>query len=353
MPPLQKRILLVSGPASGGLKRHVETLAARLPQWGYHVAGAAPKGVFSPGVRYFPLDLGDRPRPLADLAAVRQIRRAAKSWQPDLIHAHGIKAALLSLLAFPQAPPPVLVTYHNLWRGGPLTFPLRMLAPRSAGAIAVSDAVRDSLSRSGVSPPALTVIRNGVDPQAFSAPPGRAPERPFTALFMGRLTEEKGLCVLLSAAEGLDASQNLCFQVAGDGPLRPKVIEHAGRSRVLTYLGQVEDVASAYRGADLVVMPSLSEGLPMTALECMASGLPLIASRIGGLPEVVVDRETGLLIPPNDPAALRNAICELAADRLRATRMGSAGRRRVAAEFTEERMLQQLAERYQSLLGAS
>jgi glycosyltransferase involved in cell wall biosynthesis len=352
MPPPPKRILLVSGPASGGLKRHVETLAARLPQFGYQVAGAAPEGVFPPEVQSFPLDLGDRPRPRADLAAVRQLRSAVQDWQPDLIHAHGVKAALLSLFAFPKAPPPVLVTYHNLWHGGPLTFPLRMLAPRAAGSIAVSDAVRDSLSRFGVTPKALTVIRNGVDPQAFAPPPERTPDRPFTVLFMGRLTEEKGASVLLSAVEGLDASQNLRFQVAGDGPLRSRVVEHAGRSQVLTYLGQVEDVASAYRGADLVVMPSLSEGLPMTALECMASGLPLIASRVGGLPEVVVDHETGLLIPPGDPSALQAAIITLAADRHRAARMGQAGRRRIAAEFTEERMLQQAVERYQSLLGA-
>jgi glycosyltransferase involved in cell wall biosynthesis len=121
----------------------------------------------------------------------------------------------------------------------------------------------------------------------------------------------------------------------------------------LTYLGEVEDVCAEYREADLVVMPSLSEGLPMTALESMACGLPLVASQVGGLPEVVRHLETGLLIPPCDAAALGSAIDELAVDPERAARMGKAGRRRIALELTEERMLRQVAERYRDLISAT
>jgi len=351
MRPTGRRILLVTGPASGGLKRHVGTLAAELPRLGFEVAAAAPKGVFSSAVTSFPLDVGDRPRPLSDLQAVHRLRHDLATWRPDVIHAQGVKAALLSLLASPAGRPPVLVTYHNVWHGGRLTPLLRVLAPRAAGSIAVSEAVRASLGSCRITAPGLTVIHNGVDPHTFPVAPTRPGDRPFTVLFMGRLTEEKGVLVLLAAAEELGVRSGIRLLIAGDGPLRGMVVERAGRSRGLTYLGQVEDVIAAYHGADLVVMPSLSEGLPMTALECMACGLPLVASRVGGLPEVLLDGETGLLVPPGDADALRVAIETLAADPSRAVRMGRSGRARIAEAYTEERMLRELVARYRRVLG--
>lgn len=346
------RILLVSGPAAGGLKRHVETLASRLPARGFEVAGAAPPGVFVEAVCRFPLDLGDRPRPGADLRTVRQLRLAAKQWKPDVVHAHGVKAALLTLFAFPTGRPPVVVTYHNVWHGGPLSAPLRLLAPRAAASIAVSGAVRDSLARHGVRVAHPEVIRNGVDPAAFPDVKTGRPPHPFTALFMGRLTEEKGIPVLLEAVEAAGEGPAISLVIAGDGPLRSRVEQAAARNAGrVRYVGHVSEVLTAYRQADVVVMPSLSEGLPMTALEAMACGLPLVASRVGGLPEVVADGETGLLVPPGDPSALAAALRVLAADPVRAAAMGDVGRARVADRFTEERMLEQLIACYHTALG--
>ena len=97
-------------------------------------------------------------------------------------------------------------------------------------------------------------------------------------------------------------------------------------------------------------MPSLAEGHPLTALEAMACGLPLVASRVGGLPEIVRERETGLLVPANEARALTDAVIALAGDRDRARALGAAGRRRVEAEFTLERMLERLTAVYQGVL---
>jgi glycosyltransferase involved in cell wall biosynthesis len=287
----------------------------------------------------------------------------------------------LTLAALPSGRPPVVVTFHNLWHGGPLTLPLRLLAPGAASAIAVSSAVRDRLAAYSVRPKELVVIPNGLDLAAFPPAPPHSREQPFTAAFLGRLTEEKGVSVLIEAARrssgfevrGSDQTDQtdqtdrtdlssrtpnpdysdpeVRFVVAGDGPLRSEVVAEAScpGSR-LEYLGHQEDVLSIYHQADAVLMPSLAEGHPMTALEAMACGLPLVASRAGGLPEIVVEGETGILVPPGDAGALVEAVAALSADRQRARAMGAAGRRRVEAEFTLERMLEGTVDVYRRVL---
>jgi L-malate glycosyltransferase len=347
-----RRVLLVCGPAVGGMRRHVETLAAALPERGFEVAVAAPAGmeIGAPSAR-FCIELGDRPRPASDLGALRGLRQAAREWRPDLVHAHGVKAALLALGSRLPGRPPVVVTFHNLWHGGPLTLPLRLVTLRAAAAVAVSEAVREHLAAHGIRPRELAVIPNGLDLAAFSAGPPPPPDRPFTAAFLGRLTEEKGVRVLLEAARLVPEAPEVRLLVAGDGPLRPAVEAEARRegSR-LEYLGHQHDVRSIYHAADAVLMPSLSEGHPLTALEAMACGLPLVASRIGGLAEIVVEEETGLLVPPGDSAALADAVRGLASDRDRARALGAAGRRRVEAEYGVERMLERLIGVYERVL---
>jgi glycosyltransferase involved in cell wall biosynthesis len=349
---LPPRVLLVTGPASGGLKRHVETLADRLPGLGYQVASAAPVGVFTGIEAGFRLDLGDRPRPGPDLQALRQLRAAAASWRPDLIHAHGVKAALLTLLAFTGKCPPVVVTYHNRWLGGPLTLPLRLLAGRARASIAVADAVRDSLTVHGVRPEPLVVIRNGIDPSVYSPRPVRQPG-PFTLLFIGRLTEEKGIPLLLEAVTALEASEKLPLRllIAGDGPLRPDVEAAARRSgSSIEFLGPQSDVLPVYHQADAVLMPSRSEGLPMAALEAMACALPVVAARVGGLPELVADGETGVLLSPGSVSELVRACRDLADRPGHAAELGRAGRQRVERQFTETGMLEALAKVYREVL---
>jgi glycosyltransferase involved in cell wall biosynthesis len=287
------------------------------------------------------------------LRALQQLRQAAATWQPDLIHAHGVKAALISLLAFPFARPPVIVTYHNRWLGGPLTLPLRLLAPRARASIAVSEAVRRSLADFGVRPSGLRVIRNGIDPNAWAPFDSTSEERPFTFLFLGRLTEEKGIPLLLEVARALEGRTDLQIVVAGEGPLQDVVVEAARRAgSILTFLGRQEDVLSLYHGADAVIMPSLSEGLPMTALEGMACGLPILASAVGGLLELVADGVTGTLLNGREPSAWVRSMLELASTSTRAAALGQAGRQRIVEEFREGVMLQHLVGVYRGVLDA-
>ena len=348
----RQRILLVCGPAVGGMRRHVESLAAGLPGRGFEIAVAAPAAMELglPNAR-FGLELGDRPRPASDLGALWELRQAVRDWRPALIHAHGVKAALLTLGARLPGRPPVVVTFHNLWHGGPLTLPLRLVTQRAAAAVAVSEAVRERLATHGIRPRELTVIPNGLDLAAFPLTPPAPKSRPFTAAFLGRLTEEKGVLVLLEAAPLFLKTPDVRLVVVGDGPLHVAVEEAARRyGPRLTYLGHQHDVRAVYHAVDAVLIPSLSEGHPLTALEAMASGLPVVASRTGGLPEIVVEGETGVLVPPGDPRELADALVGLAKDRDRRRALGAAGRRRVEKEFAVERLLERLIEVYRQVL---
>lgn len=379
----ERRVLLVCGPAVGGMRRHLESLAAGLPARGFAAAVAAPAMLtLETPVPRFEVQLGDRPRPASDLGALVGLRRAVREWRPALVHAHGVKAALLALGSPLPGRPPVVITFHNLWHGGPLTLPLRLVTLRAAAVVAVSEAVRERLEAHRIRPRALTVIPNGLDLSRFPwvqtpdvrgqmpvqteasalgaeaaagvcrpAPAACLSPPPFTAAFLGRLTREKGVPVLLEAVHALSDCPGLRFLIAGDGPLRAAVAAVAERpGSSLEYVGQQENVLDIYQTADAVVMPSLAEGHPLTALEAMACGLPVIASRAGGLPEVVVEDETGLLVPVGDAAALAVAIRALAGDPERARALGAAGRRRVEQEFSVERMLERVARVYREVL---
>ena len=203
----------------------------------------------------------------------------------------------------------------------------------------------------GIQPARLRVIRNGIDPDAFVPAGGSRGERPFTFLFLGRLTEEKGIPLLLEVANGLKGRVDLRIDVAGDGPLRP-VVEKAARQEgsVLAYRGQCDDVLPQLQRADAVIMPSVSEGLPMTALEAMACGLPLLASTAGGIPELLADGITGTLVQGREAPDWISEIQRLAADPERAAAFGRAGRQRVEAEFSEAEMLSNLVETYRDAL---
>ena len=158
---------------------------------------------------------------------------------------------------------------------------------------------------------------------------------------VGRLIPIKGHLVLLRAlARARARVPGVTLDVAGRGPLAPALKGYArelGLEEAIRFLGFVSPVEEAIEGGAIVVVPSLGEGFGMVALEAMERARPVIASSVGGLPEIVADGETGLVVPPADVDALADAIVALAADLPRAARMGAAGRVRALEQFTPER----------------
>jgi glycosyltransferase involved in cell wall biosynthesis len=246
----------------------------------------------------------------------------------DVLHGHGLARAPLFALAARASGLPLIVTLHNLV---PKLSLQERLAARAALSVAkkiicVSEAVSRSAAKI-VPAHKRIVIYNGVE---LKTAPGEAGE---TILCMARLSQEKGIDVLIEAMKGLPDQK---LVIAGDGLARENLEASSGPN--VEFLGFVDDVPALLSHAAVLAVPSREEGLGLSALEAMAAGVPVVASSIGGLKEVVVHGETGLLIPPGDPAALADALKTLLADPERRRAMGEIARARICAKFSVEVM---------------
>lgn len=247
---------------------------------------------------------------------------------------------------------------------GPLRIAMRRridLASRSRvdAFIAVSSAVRNALCAGDVAPERVHVIPNGIDIAALRAAaelPGPDALRATGPLVgcVGRLTPVKGVehFVRMSSALGFQVPRAR-FVVAGSGPEESRLREIAyahGLGDRLVFLGYVTPAAPVLAACDVVVVPSLSEGFSLVAAEAMALSRPVVATRVGGVTDVVVDGETGLLAPPADPESLGTAVARLLRDPALAVRMGEAGASRVEKHFTVERMVDEHLALFASLV---
>jgi glycosyltransferase involved in cell wall biosynthesis len=192
----------------------------------------------------------------------------------------------------------------------------------------------------GIAPGRLRTIFNGIDQERFQFT-GPRPGGPVLAV--ARLSPEKDVANLIRAAAiGVQRDPDLRVEVAGAGPCRVelgRLVEDLGLAGRVSFLGEVPDIPGQLARSAIFVLPSRSEGISLTLLEAMACGLPVVATRVGGTPEVVLDGQTGLLVPPGDPAALADAILRMRRDDETARRMGEAGRRRVERDFGVRRMV--------------
>ena len=249
------------------------------------------------------------------VSLARAVRRAARD--ADLVHAHWLPTAL----AAARSGKPFVVTLHGtdvaLARRAPWL--ARPLLRRASGVVAVSEALAEDARRLGARSP--RVIPNGVELPERVGQEADPPE----VLYAGRLSREKGVEDLLAAADGLN------LVIAGDGPLRARVPGARG------FVSR-EELHRLYGRAAVFVVPSRREGFGVSCAEAMAHARPVVASAVGGLLDLVVHEETGLLVPPRNPSALRAALDRLLADRALRQRLGAAGRERVAHMCSWERV---------------
>jgi len=201
------------------------------------------------------------------------------------------------------------------------------------GIIAVSNAVCGVLLHSGVPPAKIEVIHTGVELPPIR--PARMRQEKFVAGHLGAFTHEKGQDVAIRAAELLP---DVHFVLAGDGPLLAEARKSARVS--VSFPGFIQDPSAFYAGLDVFIMPSRSEAWGLAALEAMAHGVPVIASNVGGLAEIVKPGEGGWLVPPGDAQALASAIAQAASDPACLRAAGAAARRR-AALFSQRQTVEQ------------
>ncbi len=296
-----------------------------------------------------------RMRAAVDPIVLGQLVRSLRRARPDIAHTHLVHADFHGLPAGSLARVPVLVsTKHgfNPFRGG-RTF---AAADRAVARLAdVHVAISAGLARyleehEGFDATGFEVVHYGIE----AAPPAPPPPSEPRLVVVGRLIPIKGHAVLLEAfARAREKVPGLSLSVAGDGPLDQELRATARRLELadaVSFLGRVSPVAPAFEEAAIVVVPSLGEGFGMVALEAMERGRAVIASDVGGLPEIVEDGTTGLLVPPADAGALAHAIVELAPDAARAAELGSAGRKRALAAFSQDRCTDRIEELYRTAL---
>lgn len=297
-----------------------------------------------------------------DLSTVKQIAACAGDFGADVVHSHGYKANVYALLASFRSSRPLVSTCHN-WTAQTRSIRAyahfdRFVLKRFERVFSVSDDVMGALKQSGVNGSKVFVIPNGIalsdfesaEPVGFAGIPAGAP----LIGMVGRLVEAKGFQYVLEAAPAILTSfPDAHFVLIGDGPYRDRLAEKCAAQGItsrVVFAGKRDDMPGVYRSLDMLVLPSLNEGMPMTLLEAMAARLPVIASRVGGIPKMVRNGETGLLVNPTDVQGLRQAIEALLADRTMSRRMGESGRRWVVGNASVEHMTQSYLRHYEEVL---
>ena len=285
-----------------------------------------------------------------DPRLLRRLRSALRS--AELVHTHLVHADVYGALAAGDAA--LVSTKHNddPFRSGTFRHVERALTRRAARVIAITEALkRFNVERVGLPAEKLEVVHYGLD-----APPAPwsentdldLPDDARVLLAICRLVPQKGLDVAVRAlARVREEEPRAVLVVLGEGPERERL---AGEGVHLP--GRVGDVAAWLARAELLVHPARWEGFGLALLEAMLAGKPVVATRVSSIPEIVVDGETGLLVPPEDPEALAAAILRLLRDQDEARRLGEAGLARARSEFSVERMAQRTLAVYERALSA-
>lgn len=348
-----------------GAGRYLEVLARGLAQEGLdsevRLVVACPGGgameelARQLGLSVVNLPDADRSFSWANLKAVRRHLRQEnrRGRAPQLVHTHANVAAAIAARTMPTVR--VVMTRHR--------FRQRSSSPGAARAgwvagrlfhraIAISSSIREDLLAEGWPPARVLLIPNGVDVAAWPGERSDRPDLPVVAM-TARMTPEKGHRVLLEAVPLiLDSHPETRFQLIGDGPLMPdlrrqaEAMEAADRVQLL---GFKSDLARIYKRVSVGVCPSLCEGFGFSAAEFMASGIPVVATGVGGHRELIRSGEHGLLIPPDDHRALAREVVRLLEERHLARQLARAGRERIESQFSAGKMARSLAECYRDL----
>jgi glycosyltransferase involved in cell wall biosynthesis len=350
----------------GGSERHLLALLPALRERG---VDARFLGLDVPGTDAARLyaQLGDVPArqvrcgPDVSPRLAADVIRAVRRERPDVLHTHLVHGDVYGTIASAALGIPLVSTRHNDDRYllGPFRHVDRLFARRARRLIAISDAVRRFLEAAGHDPKKLVTVRYGLDalpdaasevtPQEAGVPPG-AP----LLLAIGRLTPQKDHPTLLRAvAEVRKQHPDVVLAILGIGPLEAetrRLGEELGFGEALVLPGRLE-IRDWLARADVFVHSSRWEGFGMVLLEAMLAGLPIVATRVSAVPEVVAEGETGHLVEAGDWRGLAQALSGLLTDRDRARALGAAGRARARSEFSVARMAERTLAVYDGLGG--
>ncbi len=295
-----------------------------------------------------------------DRSVVPALQKLHRAVSPDLVQTHAVKSHLLIRIAGLQP----WIAFHHCYTWPDLRAQIYNQADRwslrkAAGVLTVSQPFAAELTRMGVSPQRIQVVHNAINSQWGRKDPEKAArlreslhigKDEKVVLIVGRLSREKDHLTLLDAVGELPVH----LVVVGEGPERGKIEEHiraSGKGNHVTLVGQVASAEPYYSIADIAVLSSLSEGSPNALLEAMAAGVPVVATSVGGIPEIVTHEESALLVPPADRAAMTAAIRRLLEQEEFAAGMARRSRELVAIRHTPEERTRRICEVYRNLLA--
>ncbi len=354
--PPRPVLLVIDSLDGGGAERYVVDLAVALRRRGWPVHVACSVGGVRAGVL---ADAGVPVTVLLDELAERRVSgrynraltRLVAELRPAVVHAHLFASAAAAVHAVRDVRVPLVVTEHTEgpWHERRARAVSGLVYRHADRVVAVSTAIRDLLvTEYGVAPDRVEVLlpTTAAAPTAGGPPP--ATGRPVVGV-VGRLVPEKGVDVFLRAAALVSAVvPQAAFLVVGDGPLRPDLEHRAavlGLAGAVTFTGYRSDATRLLAGLDVLTVPSRSDGSPLVVCEAMAAGVPVVASRVGGLPDLVEDGGSGLLVRPGEAEDLARALVSLLLDPEAARRLGARGRCLVATR-SHERLVDRMTQLY-------
>ncbi|MEW6448453.1 MAG: glycosyltransferase [Bacillota bacterium] len=363
---------VIGGGEFGGAERHILTLFKSVnPQDALIEAACFFTAPFASlareaGMRVTVLPMYSK----LDLGVARRLKEILTGY--DIVHTHGVRANLLGRLAARGTGLPVCTTVHSflsLDYPHPVTRIVNTLSERltrrfTTRFIAVSDVLAADLEKKGVPRDKISVVYNGICLDVDQGKPDRGlrarlglPEGIPLIATVGRLHRVKGhRYFVAAAAEVLKQYPQARFLIIGSGPERPELerqIKTLGLEGRVMLTGFVKEVMHYYPEFTALILPSLAEGFGLVVLEAFLHMTPVVATRVGGLIEVVRDGETGFLVPPADAGALAEAVCRVIADPVAAKEMAARGRDFVKREFSAARMAAETVAVYRDLLGSS
>lgn len=362
------RVLQVLGRSAGGIARHVSQVTDELDGAELTIDIAGPPDL--PGPLPKPAQALVIPDgPLGHGGAVRRLRTLLRAGDYDVVHAHGLRAGIDGARAARRFRTPVLLTVHNLVRPD-VAGPIKAAVYRWAEPVAVGAADRTFAVSGDIAEHLRRRVRRAADRIEvlhLGIPEPPTPERPpdvvraelgvangrSLVVTAARLAPQKALPVMLEALARLPHEVVLC--VLGRGPLEQELTRRArvlGLEERVRWLGFRSDAAAYIAAADVFCLSSNWEGIPLAAQEAVMLGTPIVATDVGGMPELVADGVSGRLVPKGDPVALAAALDEVLASEETARRFAAAARAHLRETFSKSAMLERLARAYREAARA-